>query len=101
VACEALEMKGPTESPDKLPSEMCAAFSTHALLLCCPTGSPVTTSGPFCQLLLTVRVLHSVRRLLLGLLPCFLISTVLSSVRQAGMRRVARSRGIVIVECAI
>jgi hypothetical protein len=101
VACEALEMKGPTESPDKLSSEVRAAFPTHALLLCCPTGSPVTASCPFCQLLLTVRVGHSLRRLLLGRLPCFPVSAVLSSMCQAGRRRVVRSRGIVIVECAI
>jgi hypothetical protein len=101
VACEALEMKGPAERPDKLSCEMRAAFSTHALLLYCPTGSPVATSCPVCQLLLTVRVLHSLRRFLLRLLSCFPISTVLSSVCQAGMGRVVRSRGIVIVECAI
>jgi hypothetical protein len=90
-------MKGPAESPDKLSSEMRTAFPTHALLLCCSTGSPVATSCPFCQLLLAVRVWHSVRRLL-GLLSCFRISAILSS---AGVRRVVRSRGIVIVECAI
>lgn len=101
MACEAFEMKGSTESPDKLPSEMRSAFPTHALLLCCPTGPPVATSCPFCQLLLTVRVRHSVWRLVLGLMPCFWISAILSSMCKTSMRRVIRSRRIVVVECAI
>jgi len=101
VACEALQMKGSTKSPDELSSKVRAAFSTHALLLCCSTRSPVAASCPFCQLLFTVRVRHSMWRLMLRLMPCFCISAILSSVCKAGMSGVVPSRGIVIVESAI
>jgi hypothetical protein len=60
VTCEALKMECPTKSSDKLARKVCATLSTHSLLFHCSTGSPATSSWPFCQLLLVVHLRHPI-----------------------------------------
>lgn len=95
---EALEMVCSTKCSDELPSKMCTAFTTHALLFHSAARPPAATSWPFCQLLLAVRFRQSPRCFWLhGCISYLGVSCILLPVRL----ELARSRGIVVVECTI